>query len=493
LSFCDFQTSNLAVTYTDFGKLKTLTEGNKSYELTYGVDDERRQSEYKVNGSVYLTRYYLGDYEEEVTPDGNLRKIHYISGGDGLAAILIRNHGNDTLYYCYTDQLGSLTALTDESGNVVEHYAYDPWGKRRNPENWTQSDSRSGHIVNRGYTMHEHLDAFSIINMNGRVYDPLTAQFFSPDPYIQSSDNWLNYNRYSYCLNNPLKFTDPSGENPLLIAAIIFGAVYGGINLAAHWGQIDNFWDGLAAFGIGFGAGFVGTYLGGTAFVAMGGTAVGGGGFLAGAFSSGIGYTSSTLFGAVGNAIYFGDPLPTSNQVATGLAFSMITGGVMNGVNASANGLNFLTGDLLPSRPTPTRIPTPSTQKASANANVTQPQELNTTLPNQSTNNNFTVTTTEAPQVLSVEGNRLNINPPRPKISGYSPDVLKKTGLSHEFPNSFDQFVVDGGEFSITSKGNYWYIAPGSVNEANGWYSVGTFPNGNVFHRSFSTYYPTAK
>ena len=60
--------------------------------------------------------------------------------------------------------------------------------------------------------MHEHLDAFGIINMNGRVYDPLTAQFFSPDPYVQAPGNWLNYNRYAYAYGNPFKYTDPSGE-----------------------------------------------------------------------------------------------------------------------------------------------------------------------------------------------------------------------------------------------------------------------------------------
>ena len=66
--------------------------------------------------------------------------------------------------------------------------------------------------MNRGYTSHEHLDAFGTINMNGRVYDPLTAQFFSPDTYVQAPGNWLNYNRYSYCINNPFKYTDPTGE-----------------------------------------------------------------------------------------------------------------------------------------------------------------------------------------------------------------------------------------------------------------------------------------
>ena len=56
--------------------------------------------------------------------------------------------------------------------------------------------------------------------MNGRVYDPLTAQFFSPDPHIQAPDYWLNYNRYSYCLNNPLVYVDPDGEFFFLIPTI---------------------------------------------------------------------------------------------------------------------------------------------------------------------------------------------------------------------------------------------------------------------------------
>ena len=47
--------------------------------------------------------------------------------------------------------------------------------------------------------------------MNGRVYDPLTAMFFSPDPFIQAPGNWLNYNRYGYCMNNPTRYTDPTG------------------------------------------------------------------------------------------------------------------------------------------------------------------------------------------------------------------------------------------------------------------------------------------
>jgi hypothetical protein len=48
--------------------------------------------------------------------------------------------------------------------------------------------------------------------MNGRMYDPLVSRFLSPDPYIQAPGFSQNFNRYSYCLNNPLKYTDPDGE-----------------------------------------------------------------------------------------------------------------------------------------------------------------------------------------------------------------------------------------------------------------------------------------
>jgi hypothetical protein len=47
--------------------------------------------------------------------------------------------------------------------------------------------------------------------MNGRVYDPYIGRFLSPDPLVQQPGNLQNYNRYSYVLNNPLKYTDPSG------------------------------------------------------------------------------------------------------------------------------------------------------------------------------------------------------------------------------------------------------------------------------------------
>ena len=110
--------------------------------------------------------------------------------------------------------------------------------------------------------MHEHLPEFKLINMNGRVYDPLTAQFLSPDPYIQAPGYWLNYNRYAYCWNNPLIYIDETGEVigwDDLIAALIGGLINWGTN------GFQFTWEGLSYFGVGAAAGWAGLYTGGLA------------------------------------------------------------------------------------------------------------------------------------------------------------------------------------------------------------------------------------
>ncbi|MDR3046716.1 MAG: RHS repeat-associated core domain-containing protein, partial [Bacteroidales bacterium] len=143
---------------------------------------------------------------------------------------------------------------------------------------WRKSDTCT-HLFDRGFTGHEHLDIFKIINMNGRLYDPVIARFFSPDPYVQMPDFTQNFNRYSYALNNPLKYTDPDGQ----WIHIVIGAVVGGIinlGIKAYQGKINSWGDGFAAFGIGAVAGAIGAATGGAAFAAAGGAAGGAGGFL---------------------------------------------------------------------------------------------------------------------------------------------------------------------------------------------------------------------
>jgi RHS repeat-associated protein len=212
-------TEALQVGYTDFNKLSRLSNGTfkDQYRITYGVDDQRITSEYSNVCTPTKSKIYVGNYEIENiisgTGAGTTRKIHYLSGAMWIQTSNTATGAlvSEKLYYTHTDFQGSLTALTNEDGTIAERYAYNPWGARRCPTDWTQPDTRTSLITDRGYTGHEHIDLFRVINMNGRVYDPTTAQFLSPDPMLQAPGDWLNYNRYTYCMNNPLKYTDPSG------------------------------------------------------------------------------------------------------------------------------------------------------------------------------------------------------------------------------------------------------------------------------------------
>ena len=69
-----------------------------------------------------------------------------------------------------------------------------------------------GILLDRGYTGHEHLLSVGLINMNARLYDPVLHRFLQPDNYVQDPFNTQNFNRYGYVLNNPLLYTDPTGE-----------------------------------------------------------------------------------------------------------------------------------------------------------------------------------------------------------------------------------------------------------------------------------------
>jgi RHS repeat-associated protein len=118
------------------------------------------------------------------------------------------------LYYTGRDYLGSITHVFNERGSVMQEQSYDAWGNLRNPATHElyPVDAQPALYLGRGYTGHEHLSFCGLINMNARLYDPAAGRFLSPDPYVQDPTNPQHYNRYSYALNNPLKYIDPTGE-----------------------------------------------------------------------------------------------------------------------------------------------------------------------------------------------------------------------------------------------------------------------------------------
>ena len=118
------------------------------------------------------------------------------------------------LHYILKDHLGSWTTIADAEGNAEQELSYDAWGNLRDPETWhgfSQAEPVEAPMFDRGYTGHEHITAFGLINMNGRCYDPMMSSFLSVDEYVQDPTSAQSFNRYAYCAYNPLKYTDPTG------------------------------------------------------------------------------------------------------------------------------------------------------------------------------------------------------------------------------------------------------------------------------------------
>jgi RHS repeat-associated protein len=133
---------------------------------------------------------------------------------------------------------GNFYSIVNAAGSMIEEHSYDAWGNHRDPTDWKLSDFGSTLGINRGYTGHEMLSLFQLINMNGRMYDPVIGRVLAPDNYVADASNAQDYNRYTYCRNNPLRYTDPSGE----IIYVDFG--------------ISKSEEGGYSVSIGFGVGF---------------------------------------------------------------------------------------------------------------------------------------------------------------------------------------------------------------------------------------------
>ncbi|MCQ2228326.1 MAG: FG-GAP-like repeat-containing protein [Bacteroidales bacterium] len=231
-------TNSQEIVYTPFNKVSTVTEkkGGITFDLsiTYGPDLQRVKTVLTSSGQKN-TRIYAGSYERVKLPNGNVIQYQYLDSPDGLVGVYVKENSNSAaMQYALTDHQGSILALYKPDFTTTYTASYDVWGKR--------TVTKNNISFQRGYTGHEHWNSFQLIDMNGRFYDPILARFLSPDPYVQAPDNTQNFNRYSYCLNNPLKYTDPNGE---FWEMVIFGAIYGAIyNGAISDMNGKGFWKG---------------------------------------------------------------------------------------------------------------------------------------------------------------------------------------------------------------------------------------------------------
>lgn len=236
------------ISYTPFNSVKTIMEDSFEAVFTYGPDNQRRRMQITQEADPHIDRYYIGAglYEKDLY-EGKWRELVYIPTPTGVEAVYISDEGksNFELHLLTRDYLGSILQVSDQNGLVLEEYSFDAWGNRRSPQSLQnsytpgQNNNLFSGLIYRGYSGHEHLDCFGLVNMNGRLYDPLLGRMLSSDNFVQNTGSTQSYNRYSYVFNNPLKYSDPTGE-AAWFAPLIYGAVNVGVDLAINKGRMGS-------------------------------------------------------------------------------------------------------------------------------------------------------------------------------------------------------------------------------------------------------------
>jgi len=130
----------------------------------------------------------------------------------------IAKQTSEGMEWYLSDHLGSTTVLINETGLEVERTEYYPYGQ-----------VQSGGLEKYGFTGQENDADTELMYYGARYYSPEYRVFVQPDSMIPDPYNPQYLNRYAYVLNNPVKYTDPTGH--LAWPAALVGGVFAAVSI----------------------------------------------------------------------------------------------------------------------------------------------------------------------------------------------------------------------------------------------------------------------
>jgi len=202
--------------------------GNTTTSFSYYAGGEARAKKVVTEGALTETTHYVNSTYEYGVESG-LATVYIFAGNLRIAAA----KGN-VIHYFHKDHLGSTSKTSnelepgdpDEAPEVVEDAQYLPYGSMRSY--WTSG----GAVSDYKFTDQELDTSTGLYNYGARLYDSAIGRFLSVDPVVANLYDPQTLDPYAYCRNNPLIYTDPSGEvflaalGVLFVAPIVIAAVH---------------------------------------------------------------------------------------------------------------------------------------------------------------------------------------------------------------------------------------------------------------------------
>ena len=278
------------ITYDYDNRATSISGTSSTVTNVYDYSGQR----VKKNSTIYIGKLYECN-------NGVCTK-HIFAGSQRVASKKSQTEVN----YYHTDHLGSSTVITNASGGKEQETYYYPFGETR---------VSTGSATNYKYTGQEEDPETGLYYYGARYYDPIIGRFISADTIVPNFADPQSLNRYSYCGNNPIIYTDPNGHVFWLVP-ILIGAAVGAASAAITDGNILlGALTGAISGAIFFGAGELihGAELAGSAFSAM--------------EQAGIHAAAGGLSGGINAAITGGN-----------IGLGMLTGGISGGLAKYAGG-----------------------------------------------------------------------------------------------------------------------------------------------------------
>lgn len=268
------------------GRLHSVANGAGMTSFAY----DHTRNRVKKTGPSGESVIYIGDLME-VTSAGVTK--HIFAGPMRIGTLTATGQK----LFIMTDHLRSTTLVSDQLANVVQRMDYEPYGGLIN-------NARSGNpaSLRHTYTGQETDPESGLMYYGARYYDPAVGMFISPDSQTRRKDEPQRFqepdlfvaayteprmlNRFAYCDNNPMIYTDDTGE--FVVSAIIIGVVIGAaIGAGSTAAQGGSTTDILIGAGLGAAAGLVGGGMGAAA-AGFGSITAGAVAGLSGGFTGGL-------------------------------------------------------------------------------------------------------------------------------------------------------------------------------------------------------------
>ena len=160
---------------------------------------------------------------------GNNRDLYFVYDDSNQPYALIQKNGSGSpvLYYYLLNQQGDVVGLMNSSGTIQATYHYDPWGAvtvytaNGTVDTGTTSIGAVNPLRYRGYYYDTETGLYYL---QSRYYDPAIGRFINADTYSSTdSKDFLAYNMFAYCSNNPVNLRDPDGTIPSWATKVIVG------------------------------------------------------------------------------------------------------------------------------------------------------------------------------------------------------------------------------------------------------------------------------